>query len=93
MPKKFVYAVHRHPTTGAIDLLCYQVSGNERRFHISVAEAIREIERGSWHYVVRSGNTEVTVDVVSDQGRKYLRTNPNGFLDDNLSSLPDCKVG
>lgn len=58
---------------------------------ISRATAINEIDRGLHrYYVAGKGGTQVDVNVVNGPTGKYLRTDPDGSVVDNLDELPDC---
>ena len=50
---------------------------------------IGEIEDGA-NYYVEVGHERVTVVVADDEGRKYLRTDPDKTTENNLFSLPHC---
>ncbi len=52
--------------------------------------AIRGIESGEWSFFVRSGGYEADVIVSSRNGRKYLKTRPDGESPDNLLALKEC---
>jgi Protein of unknown function (DUF3892) len=51
---------------------------------------IREIEIGREQYLVNRGGLEVLLVAASHQGRKYLKTEPDGYAPDNLLALPEC---
>lgn len=54
-------------------------------------DAINDIERRIHRYWVRNRNGgETDIHVVTEGGRKYLRTDPNDSSCDNLDELPDC---
>ena len=56
---------------------------------ITEAEAIRNIENGERYYVSVEGRT-VSVEIAEHEGRKYLKTEEDGYSPDNLLSLPEC---
>lgn len=60
------------------------------RWKISVGEAIRGIEEGKWRFYVHSGGRSVWVMLAEHEGRKYLKTQADGYSPDNLLSLPEC---
>ena len=53
-------------------------------------DAIRNVERDSSSYYVSAGGLSVWVIVAIHNGRKYLKTQPDGYSPDNLLSLPEC---
>lgn len=55
------------------------------------ADAISDIESGSYRYFVKVSNNEVDIHVVDDPNKgKYLRTDPDKTTSNNLDDLPDC---
>jgi hypothetical protein len=52
--------------------------------------AIRNIETGTKRYFVHAGGKSVWVVVAQHNGRKYLKTENDGYAPDNLLSLPEC---
>ena len=53
-------------------------------------EAIRNIEaRYDSYYVTKNGRT-VWVQVAVHNGRKYLKTEDDGYAPNNLLALPEC---
>lgn len=58
----------------------------------SKSAAIAEIETGvNRYYVDGASGSQVDVIVVDGDTGKYLRTDPDGSVADNLGELPDCK--
>ncbi len=53
-------------------------------------EAIRWIEAGTESYFVVVSNRNVDVVVAVHQGRKYLKTEADGYEPNNLLALPEC---
>ena len=53
-------------------------------------EAIRDIEDGTNSFYVTVGGRTVAVKVSTHQGRKYLKTEADGYSPDNLLALPEC---
>lgn len=53
-------------------------------------DAIRDVERDSKSYYVSVGGKRVWVIVATHNGRKYLKTEADGYAPNNLLSLPDC---
>lgn len=61
------------------------------RWKLSVDEAIAGIESGKWQFYVSVGGDSVWVVIAtSAKGRKYLKTQNDGDLPNNLLSLPEC---
>lgn len=57
----------------------------------SSVEVIRDIETGSYRYYVQVGlATQVNIHVAGTGSNKYLRTDPDSTLINNLDELPDC---
>jgi hypothetical protein len=55
------------------------------------ADAIRDIESGTYTYFVQHAGTNPAIVVVVEQnGRKHLRTTPDSSPRNNLDNLPDC---
>lgn len=55
------------------------------------SDVIREIERGVNSYYVMVGGRAAQVVVTAQRGRKYLKTTADGYVLNNLLSLPDCR--
>lgn len=53
-------------------------------------QAIANVERNPESYYVAAGGKSVWVVVAKHNGRKYLKTQPDGYSPDNLLSLPEC---
>jgi predicted secreted protein len=53
-------------------------------------DAIRDVERDSESYYASVGGKSVWVIVATHNGRKYLKTQTDGYAPNNLLSLPDC---
>jgi Protein of unknown function (DUF3892) len=52
--------------------------------------AISDIENGTNSYYVSVNGRSVAVVVATHNGRKYLKTEPDGYSPDNLLALPEC---
>ena len=52
--------------------------------------AIRKIEAGTESYYTHVNGRQANVIVASYSGRKYLKTENDGYSPDNLLSLPEC---
>jgi hypothetical protein len=53
-------------------------------------DAITDVERDSTSYHVSVGGKTVRVIVAAHNGRKYLKTEADGYAPNNLLSLPEC---
>ncbi len=60
------------------------------RWRITLNEAIAGIEAGKWSFYVSAGGRAVNVIIAEHEGRKYLKTEADGYSPDNLLSLPEC---
>jgi hypothetical protein len=78
-----------HPTHERITHLGCVTNTNLYQL-FSEEEAIKRIEDGDTFYVERPAGHVVEVVVAKREGRKYLKTEPDGEKPDNLLSLPDC---
>lgn len=54
-------------------------------------DAIAGIDEGKWQFYVSVGGRRVNVIVEkSQQGHRFLKTVADGYVPNNLLSLPDC---
>jgi uncharacterized protein DUF3892 len=53
-------------------------------------EAIAGMETNGWKFYVYDGKESAWVVIATRLGRKYLKTQPDGEIPDNLLSLPEC---
>lgn len=60
------------------------------RWKVTTDEAIQGIEAGRWSFYVHAGGRSVNVIVAVHEGRKYLKTEADGYSPDNLLSLREC---
>lgn len=65
-------------------------NGDGTRWWITLDEAIAGILGGRWSFYVHAGGRSVNVVVAEHDGRKYLKTEADGYSPDNLLSLPEC---
>lgn len=63
--------------------------GDSGRFKITSDDAIKKIERGE-HFHVNVSNRTVKVIIGERNGRKYLKTESDGYEPNNLLALGDC---
>jgi len=56
----------------------------------SRADAIKDIDNEDHRYYVKTGYTETDIHVVNGTNSKYLRTDPDNSVGNNLDELPDC---
>lgn len=54
-------------------------------------DVIHEIESGTNSYFVSVNNRSVAVVVATHSGRKYLKTQADGYSPDNLLALDECR--
>ena len=63
---------------------------NGQRWKDSEDVAIRKVERDPRSYSVERNGRSVWVIVATHNGRKYLKTQNDGYSPDNLLALPEC---
>ncbi len=67
------------------------INSNGGRWALSQEEAISGIESGKYAFFVEVGGDRANVIVrISRLGNKYLTTEADGDLPNNLLSLPEC---
>ena len=57
---------------------------------LSEEEAIAGIEAGKWLFWVTVSKKTIGVVVATHQGRKYLKTEVDGYAPNNLLNLSEC---
>jgi hypothetical protein len=60
------------------------------RWKVTLDEAIQGVETGRWSFYVSAGGHSVNVVIAEHDGRKYLKTEADGYSPDNLLSLREC---
>ena len=63
---------------------------NDVRWYRDEDDAIRDVEADSKAYYVVKNNQKVWVEVAAHNGRKYLKTEADGYAPNNLLELPEC---
>ena len=66
------------------------IAADGSRWKVDETTAINGIEAGKWAFYVSVDGHSVWVVVATHTGRKYLKTQPDGYSPDNLLSLPEC---
>lgn len=65
--------------------------GQQGNWRIMEDSAIKRIESGSDSFYVSVGGKTVEVIVASHNGRKYLKTQSDGYSPNNLLNLNECQ--
>lgn len=65
------------------------VNGTGERWNISISEAIKEIELGSFQFYIKEKSGEIPV-IVDGDIEKSLIAKGLGYLHNLLEDLPDC---
>jgi hypothetical protein len=66
------------------------VNPDRTRWKLTEAAAIQGIEAGTYQLTVDVGGKRIAVVIATHQGRKYLKTEADGYAPNNLLSLPEC---
>lgn len=64
--------------------------GYQNSWTLSEDLAIRKIESGVDSFYVNVNGRQVDVIVATHSGRKYLKTEADGYAPNNLLNLPEC---
>jgi hypothetical protein len=67
-----------------------QSIGQQANWKLSEDSAIRRIESGQDSFYVQVGGRTVEVIVAVHNGRKYLKTEADGYAPNNLLNLNEC---
>jgi len=74
---------------------CHRISDiggfTDRRWKISVEDAIDHLESGAWEFYVKVGHERRGVVVAVRSGRKYLKAETDGETPETLLALPECQ--
>jgi len=66
------------------------VNPNGTRWKLTLDEAIKGIENGTWTFYTLVNGRRANVIIATHNGHKYLKTVNDGLHPDNLLALPDC---
>jgi hypothetical protein len=59
---------------------------------ITVAEAIANIKANQWSFYTLVGGKRAAIGIrTSASGREFLQTNADGYWNNNLLALPECR--
>src|ERR1700677_3024577 len=74
--------------------LIHAIGGVDRfiRWRRLESEVIRDIEANRVGYYVSVGGRSVWLVVAVHKGRKYLKTEPDGYSPDHLLALQECPM-
>jgi hypothetical protein len=65
----------------------------DKRWWLSEDDIIAELDKSAaarWNFYVSVGGKTVWVIVASHNGRRYLKTEADGYAPNNLLNLPEC---
>lgn len=65
--------------------------GQQGNWKLSEDSAIRRIESGKDSFYTSVNNRDTEVVVTKHNGRKYLKTDADGYEPNNLLALPECQ--
>ena len=60
------------------------------RWFLKTSDAIAAIESGAWKFWTAGGGKSVWVVIADHNGHKYLKTEADGIVRNNLLALPEC---
>jgi uncharacterized protein DUF3892 len=68
-----------------------QYIGQQGNWKLSEDSAIQHIESGQDSFYTSVNNRHAEVIVATHSGRKYLKTDADGYAPNNLLALPECQ--
>lgn len=68
-----------------------QYIGQQGSWRLSEESAIRRVESGQDSFYTLINNRQAEVVVAIHNGRKYLKTDADGYAPNNLLALPECQ--
>ncbi|MGN6266565.1 MAG: DUF3892 domain-containing protein [Ginsengibacter sp.] len=66
------------------------INSDNSRWKLSEDDAIKSIKDGKYEFYVRINGISVDVIIATHNGRRYLKTEADGYSPDNLLSLTEC---
>lgn len=60
------------------------------RWYLTEDNAISGIDTGKYRFYTSVGGRSVWIVIASHNGRRYLKTEADGYAPNNLLSLPEC---
>lgn len=91
MARLHVTCIVKHPTNNDRHHAIQAIGGSGGGWKHSEPDAISYIEsRINSYYTTGGGSTAEVIVVTHSSGKKYLKTNADSTLRDNLLSLPQC---
>ena len=86
-----IKCINKSDRTSAYERITHVGGFGTTRWKLTLDDAIGKIERNEWRfYVSVNGDSVWVVVAVSAHGHKYLKTEPDGDMPNNLLSLPEC---
>lgn len=65
-------------------------NGDGSRWYLTEAQAIIGIENGTYRFYTHVNGKSAWVIIAVHNGKKYLKTESDGYLQNNLLALPEC---
>ncbi|TSJ36551.1 DUF3892 domain-containing protein [Mucilaginibacter corticis] len=87
-----VHCINKRNHSSAHERIAYigGINPDRSRWKLAENEAILSIEQKKYEFFVSVNGRSVNVVVATHNGRKYLKTEADGYSPDNLLSLPEC---